>query len=98
MTLLCNLLPLQIVITTMKRNLTLILLVISLMGFSQQEPQFYMFWNNYSMFNPANTGLHYNHFGNMVYRTQRVGIEKQPITFTGIYGTKHEFVLAVLIK
>ena len=74
----------------MKRILTLTLIIISSVGFSQQEPQFTMFWNNYSMFNPANTGLHYKHFGSFEYRSQWDKVENAPNTFTGIYEIKLE--------
>lgn len=36
---------------------------------SQQEPEYTMFWNNYSLFNPANTGFLHDHYVNATYRT-----------------------------
>jgi type IX secretion system PorP/SprF family membrane protein len=72
----------------MKRILTFTFLIISILGFSQSEPQFTMFWNNYSMFNPANTGLHYKQYGNIAYRAQWDQVENAPNSFTGLYETK----------
>jgi len=72
----------------MKRIITIVLLSIPLMGFSQQEPQFSMFWNNYSLFNPANTGVNNEHYANSTYRTSYVGIENSPQTITANYENK----------
>lgn len=44
------------------------------------------------MFNPANTGLHYKHYGNAVYRSQWDGVENAPNSFTGIYEAKLESI------
>lgn len=73
----------------MKRIL-IISLLISVKGLSQSEPQFNMFWNNYSMFNPANTGLHYKHYGNVTYLSQWDKVEGAPNSFTANYETKLE--------
>jgi len=39
----------------MKGIFIVFLVGLSTLSFSQQEPQYSMFWNNYSLFNPANT-------------------------------------------
>lgn len=72
----------------MKRILITLVLFTTTISLAQSEPQFTMFWNNYSMFNPANTGLHYKHYGNMVYRAQWDKVENAPNSFTGLYEAK----------
>ena len=72
----------------MKRILITLAFFATALSLAQQEPQFTMFWNNYSMFNPANTGLHYKHYGNVVYRAQWDKVENAPNSFTGLYEAK----------
>ena len=72
----------------MKRIITIVLLFVNLIGFSQQELQFSMFWNNYSLFNPANTGLSHQHYANATYRTSYWGNYKGPQTITANYEKK----------
>ena len=46
------------------------LLIWAPLSFSQQDPIFTMFWNNYGHFNPSLSGFEYGHDANIGYRTQ----------------------------
>jgi len=56
--------------------------------YAQQEPQFTMFWNNYSLFNPAATGLFNKHYASICGRDQWVGFDGNPITVSAVYDFK----------
>ena len=60
----------------------------SFFGFTQTELQFDMYWNNYTMFNPANTGFEYKYFGSAIYRSQWTGVEGAPNNISALYSTK----------
>jgi len=62
----------------MKLKLILFFVSITTFGFSQQEPQFTQFWNNYSLFNPANTAVDHFYAINSNYRTRFVDQGEQP--------------------
>jgi len=68
--------------------LTSIILIISFNVNAQQEPQFSMFWQNYSLFNPANSGLDYEHYANITYRNNWVKLENSPKVMSALYETK----------
>jgi type IX secretion system PorP/SprF family membrane protein len=72
----------------MKRILIIITSIITTIGFSQSEPQYAMFWQNASLYNPAQTSTAYQHYANVNYRVQWVGIENNPKTLTAQYETK----------
>lgn len=56
--------------------------------YAQQEAQFTMFWNNYSSFNPAATGLFNKHYASVSGRHQWVGFGEEPITVNAVYDFK----------
>jgi len=62
----------------MKRIVTTLLLIIGFttLSFAQQEPNYTMFWNNYSSFNPAYSGLENDFFSSLTYRNQWKGLIK----------------------
>jgi len=70
------------------KRIFLICCLVSFFGFTQTESQFDMYWNNYSMFNPANTGFEYNHFESAIYRSQWTGVEGTSNDVTALYSTK----------
>jgi len=72
----------------MKYLITLLLLTPHIITFGQGEPKFTMYWNNYTLFNPANTGLNYNHYLNISYRNQWNDLIDAPKSFAGQYETK----------
>ncbi len=72
----------------MKKKITVLLLLTSVLSFGQQEPQFSMPWNNYSLYNPANTGVNNQHFSNITYRLAYLGISNNPQYITANYETK----------
>jgi type IX secretion system PorP/SprF family membrane protein len=53
----------------MKKITLIFSLYFSVFFYGQQEPEYTMFWNNYSLFNPANTGFLHDHYVNANYRT-----------------------------
>ncbi len=70
------------------RVLGLILSLLIVEGVSaQQQPQFTMFNSTISMFNPAMTGLEYNHYGAATYRNQWTGFDGAPQTVGWVYET-----------
>ncbi len=72
----------------MRAIILLTFLAISLANFAQQEPQLTIFWNNFSLFNPAYTGLNYKHYGAISYRNQWTGFNGNPTTLTANYNLK----------
>lgn len=46
------------------------LILLSSGSFAQQEPITGMYWNNYSYYNPAMSGVKYRHEGNVIWRNQ----------------------------
>lgn len=52
---------------------------------AQQEPQFTMYWNNYSLFNPAATGVFNKHFAAVSGRQQWRGLSGAPQTISAVY-------------
>lgn len=82
----------QLSIYNMKA-LTTILFISLLSGYhAQQETFSSMFWNNYTLFNPAATGLFYKHQANVMYRDQWDKVNGAPRTFTANYNTKLDFL------
>ena len=58
--------------------------------YAQQEPHFTIFWNNYSLYNPAATGLFNKHFASLNGRLQWVNFNKAPKTISAVYDFKWE--------
>ena len=56
--------------------------------YAQQEPQFTMYWNNYSLFNPAATGLFYANYASVCGRQQWTGFPGEPKTISVVYDCK----------
>ena len=55
---------------------------------AQQEPQFTMYWNNYSLYNPAVSGLFNKHLGVISGRNQWVEFPGNPKTAIALYDLK----------
>ena len=72
----------------MRALILLLYLLISIPAFSQQEPLSSMFWNNYSVVNPANSGFDYKHFATVQGRNQWTGYEGNPKTAWVNYDIK----------
>lgn len=53
--------------------------------YAQQEPQFTMYWNNYSLQNPAATGLFNKHYASVCGRHQWLGFPGEPQTISAVY-------------
>jgi hypothetical protein len=47
-----------------------------------------MYWNTYSLFNPAASGLHQRFYGVLTGNFQYVGFEDAPVTKTAIFDMK----------
>lgn len=68
-------------------NYLLVFLVFfSFYGISQEEPISGMYWNNYSYFNPAMSGVKYKHEANASYRKQWNNVFGPPNTLFVNYG------------
>ena len=52
------------------RYLLFLFLLISFHGISQQTPLTSFYWNNYSFFNPAMSGVAHKHEANVIWRNQ----------------------------
>ncbi len=72
----------------MKFLITVLVLTSTVFSYGQGEPQLSMYWNNYTLFNPANTGLNYKHYFNTSYRNQWTGVVNAPQIFAGQYSIK----------
>ncbi len=72
-------------ITHMKFLLTTSLLV-AFNAFTQQEPLTSFYWNNYSYFNPAMSGVELKHTANATWRTQWDQVNGAPNTLFVNYG------------
>jgi type IX secretion system PorP/SprF family membrane protein len=57
-------------------------------SYAQQVPQFNMFWNNYSFYNPAATGLFYKHYAAVNARHQWIHFGCEPKTINAVYDFK----------
>jgi type IX secretion system PorP/SprF family membrane protein len=57
-------------------------------GIAQQEPQFSGYWNNYSSYNPAATGLLNDHYFSLNNRIQWAGFSGAPNTINALYDVK----------
>lgn len=69
--------------------LTTILVSLLVSGsFAQQDALTTMFWNNYTVFNPAATGLFYRHHASALYRNQWDGVNGAPNTIFANYDAK----------
>ncbi len=53
--------------------------------FAQQEPLSTQFWNNYTQFNPAMTGVEFKHQGGVTFRNQFDKVNDYPRTLFGNY-------------
>ncbi len=53
---------------------------------AQQDPLTSQFWNNYSQFNPATTGLFYDHQATLAYRNQWNHVNGAPVSLFANYG------------
>lgn len=56
-------------------------------SFAQQDALTTQFWNNYAHFNPATSGLLYDHHAAVDYRNQWDGVDGAPVSAFGNYGT-----------
>ena len=56
--------------------------------FGQQEPLSSMFWNNYSVVNPANSGFNYRHFATVQGRAQWMSLDGYPKRLWAGYDVK----------
>ncbi len=72
----------------MKNILIGLTVLISITSFGQGEPKLTMYWNNYTLFNPANTGLNYKHYFNTSYRNQWNNLIDAPKVIIGQYSFK----------
>ncbi|MFH0895734.1 MAG: PorP/SprF family type IX secretion system membrane protein [Bacteroidota bacterium] len=70
------------------KNLFCILLFSSSLCMAQQEPQYTMYWNQYSIFNPAASGLFYDKYAAVTSRHQWVGFGAEPKTLAAQYCQK----------
>lgn len=66
---------------------TLLLTTLCLVASAQQEPLTTQFWNHYSFFNPAMSGVEYKHQASLTYRDQWSGLNGNPRTFLANYNT-----------
>lgn len=71
-----------------KYILTVLLIRAALPGFSQQSSISTMFWNNYSILNPAASGLYYKYRGSVHYRNQWDKVNGAPNTLSASYDMK----------
>ena len=84
----------------MKHLFFLTLCLITASTYSQDNPQS-LFWNNYSITNPAATGLFSKHYASITARDQWIKFDYNPITINSIYdfqisknqsiGTNYQF-------
>jgi len=58
--------------------------------FAQQEPQYTLFWNNYSIFNPASSGLYYKNYFSINGRSEWTKFEEHPQTISVVYDYNFE--------
>lgn len=72
----------------MKIKSTLLFIILGFNATSQQDILSTMFWNNYAHFNPATTGLEYQHQANFTYRNQWVAISGSPNAIRTNYNTR----------
>ncbi len=72
----------------MKNIVFICSLVIASYSFGQQDPLYAQFWNTQQRFNPAYTGLKYQHEAHAMARWQWVKINGAPETQLVTYGTK----------
>jgi len=75
----------------MKSTLLFFILLITPLA-KAQDSHNSMFWNNYTLFNPAASGLFYKHQANAMFRDQWVGVNGAPVTLTGNYNAKAAFI------
>lgn len=73
---------------TMRIKIILVIFLFIGQSYAQQEPQFTMHWNNYSLYNPAATGLFNKHFASVCGRHQWTGFGGGPITVSAVYDFK----------
>lgn len=69
----------------MKKITLIFTLCFSVFLHGQQEPEYTMFWNNYSLFNPANTGFLHDHYVNASYRTGNPSYKYNVNSFSFLY-------------
>lgn len=74
----------------MTKTLIFIFLLFILNCFSQQTPSYSLFWNGYSIRNPAATGLFYKHNFAATGRLQWVGLSGAPRTVNCLYDLRWE--------
>ncbi|PHR35617.1 MAG: hypothetical protein COA38_01835 [Fluviicola sp.] len=68
------------------KHLLSICILLSFSAFGQQEPISGMYWNNYSYFNPAMSGVNQKYEGNVTYRSQWDRVNGAPTTLFANYG------------
>jgi type IX secretion system PorP/SprF family membrane protein len=71
----------------MKAFFITLLLSLCMTAYAQQEPLTIQFWNHYSFFNPAMSGVEYKHQASITYRDQWSGFTGNPRTFLANYNT-----------
>ncbi len=70
------------------KNILIVLSYFTAQCYAEQEPQFTMYWNNYSLHNPAATGLFGKHFASISGRDQWVGFPGNPQIISFVYDYK----------
>lgn len=68
------------------KHLLSICILLSFSSFGQQEPLSGMYWNNYSYFNPAMSGVNQKYEGNVSYRSQWDKVNAAASTMFANYG------------
>ncbi|NTW32151.1 MAG: type IX secretion system membrane protein PorP/SprF [Bacteroidetes bacterium] len=71
-----------------KIKIILIFFIFTAQCYAQQAPQFTMYWNNFSSYNPAATGLFNKHFASVSGRHQWLGFGEEPTTICAVYDHK----------
>lgn len=72
----------------MKNILGIIVLFLGVNAFAQQDVVYTMYWNNFSTYNPAATGIGYKHYAALV--GQNRWKEFDGATFNALYNTKFD--------
>ena len=72
----------------MKTLIILSFLLASGITFSQSDPQTIMYWNQYTIYNPATSGLEYKHDFRASYHTKNPSLSFSPQNYTASYNTR----------
>ena len=77
----------------MRFNIILIVFLSPInMLYAQQEPQYTLFWNNFSVYNPAATAVFGKHYTAINGRQQWKGLEGAPVTTSFLYDRKLDII------